>query len=165
MRAAGLADAEHVVVTATLSKALGSQGGAVLGSRALTEHLVNTARGFIFDTALAPSAAGAACAAARIVASEPELVARVGAAARRLADACGVPSVAGAVLSVPVAGPREAVAAAERCASQGVRVGSFRPPSVPDGVSRLRVTARADLADDALSHACAVLAEAVAAAS
>jgi 8-amino-7-oxononanoate synthase len=63
VHAAGLAGAEHVVVTATLSKALGAQGGAVLGSPMLREHLVNTARSFIFDTGLAPAPAAAATAA------------------------------------------------------------------------------------------------------
>ena len=78
VHAAGLAGAEHVAVTATLSKALGSQGGAVLGSPALREHLVNTARSFIFDTGLAPAAAAAAAQACRIIADEPERVAAVG---------------------------------------------------------------------------------------
>ena len=54
VRTLGLAGAPHVVVTATLSKALGSQGGAVLGSLAVVEHLVNRARPFIFDTAPGP---------------------------------------------------------------------------------------------------------------
>lgn len=164
--ATGLADAEHVVVTATLSKALGSQGGAVLGSRRLTQHLVNRARSFIFDTGLAPASTAAALAAVRIVADEPELAADVARAASALAAACGVEPVAGAVLSVPLAGPREAVAAAALCAEHGVRVGSFRPPSVPDGVSRLRMTASATLGRgsnrELLDRACTVTAKAVA---
>lgn len=57
VHAAGLAGVPHVVVTATLSKALGTQGGAVLGSSLLREHLVHTARTFIFDTGLVPAAA------------------------------------------------------------------------------------------------------------
>ena len=51
----GLVGARDLVVTVTLSKALGSQGGAVLGSTAVRHHLVNTARSFIFDTGLAPA--------------------------------------------------------------------------------------------------------------
>lgn len=74
--AAGLAAADHVYVTATMSKALGAQGGAVLGPATLRDHLVNTARTFIFDTGLSPAAAAAAAAACRIVATEPGLVAR-----------------------------------------------------------------------------------------
>jgi 8-amino-7-oxononanoate synthase len=158
----GLAHLEHVVVTVTLSKALGSQGGAVLGSAQLKHHLVNRARTFIFDTALAPAAAGAALAALDAIVAEPARVARVETVARRLAEACGVPPVAGAVLSVPMPGPRQAVAAAAACAERGVRVGSFRPPSVPDGVSRLRLTASAALDDAQVDLACAVVAEAAA---
>jgi len=162
VRAAGLAGLDHVVVTATLSKALGSQGGGVLGSERLKQHLVNRARAFIFDTALAPASAAAALAAASIVGQETALPARVAEVARALAAACGVEPVAGAVLSVPMPGPAEAVAAAEKCAAHGVRVGCFRPPSVPDGVSRLRVTASASLTPAALERACGVLARAVA---
>jgi 8-amino-7-oxononanoate synthase len=158
----GLAHLQHVVVTVTLSKALGSQGGAVLGSAQLKHHLVNRARTFIFDTALAPAAAGAALAALDAIVAEPARVARVETVARRLAEACGVPPVAGAVLSVPMPGPRQAVAAAAACAERGVRVGSFRPPSVPDGVSRLRLTASAALDDAQVDLACAVVAEAAA---
>ena len=155
----GLAGLEHVITTVTLSKALGSQGGAVLGSQRLAQHLVSRARSFIFDTALAPASVGAALAALDVVTAEPARVAEVRHVASLLAHACGVEPVAGAVLSVPMPGPAEAVAAAQACADRGVRVGSFRPPSVPDGVSRLRVTARAGLADGDLERACAVLAD------
>lgn len=164
--AAGLAGTDHVVVTATLSKALGSQGGAVLGSRRLTEHLVNTSRSFIFDTALAPAPAAAALAAVSVVAAEPHLAGDVAAAAEALTTACGIEPVAGAVLSVPVAGAREAVEAAAFCAEHGLRVGAFRPPSVPDGVSRLRLTATATLGGaagrESLDRACTVVAQALA---
>jgi 8-amino-7-oxononanoate synthase len=70
---AGTALAGHpnVIVTATLSKALGSQGGAVLGSPLLREHLVNRARSFIFDTRLAPASAAAALAGVWIIRDEP----------------------------------------------------------------------------------------------
>lgn len=156
-----LAAYDHVVVTVTLSKALGAQGGAVLGSAALREHLINSARSFIFETGLAPAAAGAVIAALEIVRSESGRVEAVRKVADRLAEAAGVEPVAGAVLSVPMPGPREAVAAAGRCFEQGVRVGAFRPPSVPDGVSRLRLTARADLNGATLDRACDVLAEAI----
>lgn len=156
----GLAGHEHVVVTVTLSKALGSQGGAVLGSARLKEHLVNRARPFIFDTGLAPASTGAALAALDVIEAEPWRVAAVEAFAGRLSEVCGVPPVAGAVLSVPMPGPRQAVAAAATCAEQGVLVGSFRPPSVPDGISRLRLTASAGLDEEQVELACAVVAQA-----
>ena len=70
--AAGQAQAEHVVVTATLSKSLAAQGGAVLASPVVREHLVNTARPFIYDTGLAPASAGAALAALGVLRDHPE---------------------------------------------------------------------------------------------
>lgn len=155
----GLAGLDNVIVTMTLSKALGSQGGAVLGSEAVVDHLVNRARPFIFDTGLAPAAAGAAHEALRIISETPELVHRVNSAAAALADASGIERPAGAVMSVEMAGPIEALAAQAECARQGIRVGCFRPPSVPDGISRLRITTNAGVSDDDLTKACAVLEE------
>jgi 8-amino-7-oxononanoate synthase len=70
----------------------------------------------------------------------------------------GVPAPAGAVLAVPMPGPLEAVEAVALAARQGVRIGCFRPPSTPDGVSRLRLTAHAQLTDGELDDACTVLA-------
>ena len=149
----GLHKRPDVVVTATLSKSLGSQGGVVLGSPALIDHLVNTARPFIFDTGLNPAAAAAALAASRIARTQPELAATVHARVDDLAGQLGVDRPCGAVLSVPMASPREAMAAQADLLAEGVRVGSFRPPSVPDGISRLRVTASAGVADDAWERA------------
>lgn len=153
----GLAGLPHVVVTATLSKSLGSQGGAVLGSRAIVEHLVNRARSFIFDTGLAPAAAGAALAALRVLRDAPELSALVQQRVRDLAASLGVEPSVGAVLSVPMPSAAVAVAAQATALAQGVRVGCFRPPSVPDGVSRLRITVNAGLSEADWSRAVAVL--------
>jgi 8-amino-7-oxononanoate synthase len=153
VHAAGLAAAEHVVVTATLSKALGAQGGAVLGSPALREHLVNTARTFIFDTGLAPAAAAAAATACQIIAAEPERVAELHRVAARIAAAAEVPHAPGAVQSIPAASADDAVAAADRLRAEGIAVGCFRPPSVPDGISRLRLVARAVVDPDRAAHA------------
>ncbi|MBT8163767.1 MULTISPECIES: 8-amino-7-oxononanoate synthase [Arthrobacter] len=156
---AGTALAGHpgVVITATLSKALGSQGGAVLGSALLREHLVNRARSFIFDTALAPPAAAAALAAVGIIRQEPWRAQAVHHHAARLAEHLNLDPSAGAVQSLRMSSPETAVAASRAAAAAGLRIGCFRPPSVPDGISRLRLTARADLTDADLDHACAVL--------
>jgi 8-amino-7-oxononanoate synthase len=153
----GLAGLPHVVVTATLSKALGSQGGAVLGSHALVEHLVNRARPFIYDTGLAPAAAGAALAALRVLQARPDLPDVVRRRVSDLAAALGVAPSAGAVLSVPMPSPQVAVAAQAAALAQGVRVGCFRPPSVPDGISRLRITTSAGVSDDDWARAVEVL--------
>jgi 8-amino-7-oxononanoate synthase len=156
--AAGIAGEHDVVLTLTLSKSLGSQGGAVLGDPVVVEHLVNTARAFIFDTGLAPSSAAAASAALAVLRSEPGLSADVRARARDLAAALAAAGLAvteptGAVVSVLVGDPGRAFEAAARLRADGIRVGCFRPPSVPDGVSRLRLTARADLTDDQVALA------------
>ncbi len=82
---------------------------------------------------------------------------QVRAHAATLADACGVPVPAGAVLSVPMPGPREALAAVATCAEHGLRVGCFRPPSTPDGTSRLRITAHADHRLEDVARAATVL--------
>jgi 8-amino-7-oxononanoate synthase len=158
----GLAGQSGVIVTATLSKSLGSQGGAVLGSTALVEHLVNKARPFIYDTGLAPAAAGGALAALRVLQDEPERATAARACTSALADAVRTVRPAGAVLAVPTPGPREALAAQAHCAKRGLRVGCFRPPSTPDGSSRLRITGRATLQGAELDQACRTLSESLA---
>lgn len=160
--AAGLAGAPDTVATVTLSKSLASQGGAVLGPARVIDHLVNTARTFIFDTGLAPAATAGALAALRVLRREPGRAARVrGAAASlhgRLTDA-GLSSARpdAAVVSVRAPGPEAAVRWAADCLDAGLLVGCFRPPSVPDGVSRLRLTARADLTGPELDHVVATV--------
>lgn len=161
--AAGLAGAQDVVITSVLSKSLGSQGGLVLGPARVIAHLVDSARSFIFDTGLAPTSAAGALAALRLLVAHPRLADDVRARARDLsaiARSLGLDSPApnGAVCSVLIGEPAAAVAAAEACAAAGVRVGCFRPPSVPDGISRLRVTARADLTPADLDRARVALA-------
>jgi 8-amino-7-oxononanoate synthase len=156
----GLADAPDVVMTTTLSKALGSQGGAVLGSAVVRDHLVDNARPFIFDTGLAPAAVGAARAALRVLGKEPWRPQTVLANARTLAEICDVPETPeSAVVSVILGDPDAAVAAANACLRAGVRVGCFRPPTVAAGTSRLRLTARASLTVDEIDRARAVLTE------
>ncbi|MBA3905804.1 MAG: 8-amino-7-oxononanoate synthase [Pseudonocardiales bacterium] len=153
----GLAGSDDVVATVTLSKALGSQGGAVVGPAAVIAHLVDTARSFIFDTGLAPACVGAALAALRVLRAEPDRPAAALRAAAALATAAGLPAPPSAVVSVVLGEPEIALDAAAACAALGVRVGCFRPPSVPKGTSRLRLTARATLTDAELDHAAAIL--------
>ena len=162
VHSAGLAGAPDVVITATLSKSLGAQGGAVLATPAVVEHLVDTARPFIFDTGLAPASVGAASEALRVLREQPELAERVRAGARALYEiALGEGLTAtrptGAVTSVLVGDPGLAVKLSQICADHGAAVGCFRPPSVPDGRSRLRLTARADLTERELAVAAGAL--------
>ncbi|CAM5714709.1 8-amino-7-oxononanoate synthase [Streptomyces coeruleorubidus] len=162
--AAGLAGADDVVVTVTLSKSLGSQGGAVLGPARVIDHLVNAARTFIFDTGLAPAAAGAALSALRLLRREPERAARARAVAGELyarLTAAGLEAVRpdAAVVSVRAPSPEDAVRWAAECRAAGLAVGCFRPPSVPDGISRLRLTARADLTGEQIERAVRLIGE------
>lgn len=149
----GLAGHPNVVLTVTLSKALGAQGGAVLGSELLRDHLVNVARPFIFDTALAPASAAAATEACRIIVREPDLAERLHANGRVIAEVLGIEHALAAVQSVPIESPELALTTAETLRDRGILVGCFRPPSVPDGISRLRLTARANVELQALTDA------------
>jgi biotin synthase len=160
--AAGLAMEPDVVRTITLSKALGAQGGAVLAGQEIVDLLVNTARPFIFDTALAPPSAGAALEALRILRAEPGRVAAVRTNAQALAAILmglglevGRPDAA--VVSASLGDPLRATQAAVACRDAGMRVGCFRPPSVPRGRSCLRLTSRADLTAADLAFAEQVL--------
>jgi len=161
-----LAGHPNVIVTATLSKALGSQGGAVLGSPLLREHLINRARSFIFDTGLAPASAAAALAGVRIIRDELWRAGSVrrnaaalaaGLAPALAARGATIDRAAGAVQSIAMPSAEAALAAAGAARTAGVRVGCFRPPSVPDGISRLRLTARATLTPEEIEDSCAVL--------
>ncbi|MFI5757710.1 8-amino-7-oxononanoate synthase [Streptomyces sp. NPDC051569] len=163
--AAGIAGTAGVVATLTLSKSLGSQGGAVLGPARVIDHLVNAARTFIFDTGLAPAAVGAALESLRLLRREPARAQRARAVARALhggLTAAGLTAVRpdAAVVSVRAPSPETAVAWAADCRAGGVAVGCFRPPSVPDGISRIRLTARADLTDRQVASAVRTIAAA-----
>lgn len=155
---AGLIKEPNVVTTITLSKALGAQGGAVLGPRRVIRHLVETARTFIFDTGLAPAAAAAALAALNVLKDEPERAERVRdnamTIAMRLREAgFRVSKPDAAVISVQAPTSASALEWAQECRAAGLWVGCFRPPSVPDKISRLRLTVRADLTESDIDKA------------
>jgi 8-amino-7-oxononanoate synthase len=127
-------------------------------------HLVDTARSFIFDTGLAPASAAAALAALRVLRDEPgrggQVVANAVALSERLAAAgfrTSTPNAA--VVSVRAPSPDAALEWSLRCRDAGVVVGCFRPPSVPDMVSRLRLTARANLTEADIDRAVSVITE------
>ncbi len=156
--AAGLQGEPDIVRTATLSKSLGAQGGAVLAAPEVIQGLVDAGRPFIFDTGLAPSCAAAALAALRILHAFPEFAFAARTRANELAwtiRQAGLPVTRpdGAVLAVPLGDPRVALRAQAICAEHGVRVGCFRPPSVAPDRSCLRFTARADLDNAEMSTA------------
>ena len=145
--AAGLSGEVDVVV-GTLGKALGSYGAYACASAELSEYLLNTARSFIFSTALPPPALAAAMAALALLEAEPERVERlcanaatlrVGLAAEGL-PAGGAPSQI-VPLEVGDAGPTMELC--ERLLERGVFAQGIRPPTVPAGSSRLRFSVMA----------------------
>ncbi|GAA4480500.1 8-amino-7-oxononanoate synthase [Rhodococcus olei] len=160
----GLAGQPDVVVTATLSKSLASQGGVVLGDERVRAHLIDAARTFIFDTGLAPAAVGAARGALAVLRREPERAAAVLGRAHDLARITGAGVPESAVVSVILGDPQVAYDASVACRDRGLHVGCFRPPSVPEGTSRLRLTARADLTDQDMTVIESVLTDVLASA-
>jgi 8-amino-7-oxononanoate synthase len=145
---AALAGEPDVVVTATLSKALGAAGGVVAGPAVLARHIVDTGRTFIYDTALPPAVAAGAGTALRLARAgdrlRAELRERAAAAAVRLAAAgLTVSTPAAGIVSVTAPSAEAAVDWAAACAARGVAVGCFRPPTTPDNRSRLRLTVNA----------------------
>lgn len=150
--AASLAGEPNVVVTATLSKALGAAGGVLAGDPTVIRHVVDTGRTFVYDTGLPPAVAAGARAALELAATadgERKLLrSRAGELAVAL-SAAGFEVVAPAagIVSARAPSAAEAVAWAARCRAKGVVVGCFRPPSTPDNSSRLRLTINAALSD------------------
>ncbi|GIJ39855.1 8-amino-7-oxononanoate synthase [Micromonospora andamanensis] len=159
---AGLAGAPDVVITATLSKALGGAGGLVAGPAEFVRHLVETARTFIYDTALPPAVAAGVGAAVGLARSgtglRAELAERAALAVGRLrAAGLDVSAADAAVVSVTAPGPEAATAWAAACRDRGVAVGCFRPPSTPDSRSRLRLTISAGVPRVDFEHALEVI--------
>ncbi|MBI5759199.1 MAG: 8-amino-7-oxononanoate synthase [Planctomycetales bacterium] len=145
---AELQQVEHRIAVriGTLSKAIGSLGGFVTGSAELIDWLWNKARTQMFSTALPPAACAAATAALDVIATEPfrrEVLAARSTQLRQSLRAlgCEVPGeLTCPIVPVIVGEPDRAVAAASKLEERGYFVGAIRPPTVPHGTSRLRIT-------------------------
>lgn len=146
------------IVMGTLSKALGSAGGFVAGSRTLCAFLRNTARAFIFDTAMPPPTAAAALAAIRVIAEEPARAERARTQATRLASGLAMHGFdlsqpAAAIVPIMVGESDATLDLARRLLDAGVLVPAIRPPTVPTGTARLRATVMATHTDRQIDHA------------
>jgi 8-amino-7-oxononanoate synthase len=155
--AAGLSGEVDVVV-GTLGKALGSYGAYVCAGVETIDFLVNTARPFIFSTAPPPPAVGAAQAALRILEAEEDLVLRLQANATILrsalaAEGLEVGQSATQVVPVQVGDAEATMALCEQALRRGIFAQGIRPPTVPEGSSRLRFTAMATHTAGELVHA------------
>jgi 8-amino-7-oxononanoate synthase len=140
----GVEDGVHVRV-GTLSKALGGTGGFVAGRRSLVEWLVNRARPYVFSTALAPPAAAAAIAALDVVRDEPgrrkTLLSRSADLLARLhGQGWRVGASASQIMPLLIGESARALALSADLAKRGFWVPAIRPPSVPEGQARLRIS-------------------------
>lgn len=159
-------DAPGAVIMGTLGKAFGSAGAYVAGSRRLIDYLVNRCAGFIYSTAPAPAACGAVDAALDLIPTmdaERALLAERGNRLRQRLSELGIDTLASATQIVPAVLGSEArtLEAQRRLEERGVLAVAIRPPTVPEGASRLRFalsSAHADADFAALLDAVAALA-------
>ena len=135
----------------TMSKTLGAMGGFVAASRDVVDLIVNRARSYIFSTAPTPADAAAAVAALRVLQS-PEgaaLTARLAALIDRVAEAgLAPPGHPSPIIPVVLGREQAALNASAALLEQGLWVPAIRPPTVPVGTSRLRVTLSAAHRDE-----------------
>jgi glycine C-acetyltransferase/8-amino-7-oxononanoate synthase len=155
--AAGLSG-EVDVVMGTLGKALGSYGAYVCAGRELTDYLVNTARSFIFSTAPPPPVAAAGLAALELLESRPQRIESLRANAATLRSALGAQGLAVGdsqtqIIPVEVGDATQAMELSERVLEGGVFAQGIRPPTVPEGTSRLRFTVMSTHRADELERA------------
>jgi 8-amino-7-oxononanoate synthase len=159
---AGLAQAQGLhgrvpLVMGTLGKAIGSFGAFVCCEALLREHLLNTARGFIFSTALPPSVVGAALEGIRIAQAEPWRREKALAHATYLREGLGLPAQPSPIVPVPIGPDAEAVRIALLIQKLGFDVRAVRPPTVPQGTARLRITTGAHLEEAQIEALAAAL--------
>jgi 8-amino-7-oxononanoate synthase len=162
--ALGLEQAVDVVI-GTLSKALGSYGAFACCAEPMAELLINRARTLIYSTALPPPSVAAANAALRIIQEQPALVERAAHNARVLRKELanfGFAVSPGDIPIIPliIGDPHHATAMCHAALRDGVFAQAIRPPTVPQGTSRLRVVTMSEHSDDDLQYAASTLASA-----
>lgn len=129
----------------TLSKALGSSGGYIVGPKSFAEYLINSCRSFLYTTAPPPAMAAAAQAAIELIQSDPDRRVRLWKNREYLYD--GLKSMGfrltdsqSPILPVLIKDPKQALDMSQQLYARGVYVPAIRPPTVPKGSSRLRLT-------------------------
>lgn len=145
-------DADVDIWMGTLSKAAGAYGGYIATSKKVIDDMVNGARSFIFSTGLPPAVCASALKALEIMEREPERGARALKLARKVnakAESSIVPVVIGS--------EEGALRAAEKLKARGILSVAIRPPTVPSGTSRLRLTFSAEHTDEQVDQLIAAL--------
>ncbi|MDX8507681.1 8-amino-7-oxononanoate synthase [Mesorhizobium captivum] len=134
---------DNVVVLHTCGKALGASGALVTAPKVLSDYLINRCRPFIYATAPSPLMAVAAATALDIIAEEPdrrERLARLVALAGKRAEDLGLATSGSQILPIIVGDNRRAMALAQALQAHGFDVRGIRPPTVPEGTARLRIS-------------------------
>jgi 8-amino-7-oxononanoate synthase len=147
------------VTISTASKALGGLGGVVSGSRPLIDTLINLARTLIYTTASPPAQVAAIGAAVEVVRTEPQRRQRLATLGHRLAEALTqrgwphlVRSIATPIVPLHVGTAEAALSLERRLNDRGLLAVAIRPPTVPPGTARVRLSLRADLSDAELQQ-------------
>ena len=145
------------ITVVTLSKALGCVGGAVCGSRTFCDALVNFARPYIYSTSLPAAIASASTAAIAVMQREPQRQRRLRdialAVRSRLAElGWTIPRGDSPIMPIMLGAEQSALEAAANLMNKGLFVLAIRPPTVPRGTSRLRITLSSEHTDKELSH-------------
>ena len=161
----GLDGRDNVIVLRTCGKALGCEGALLCGPAIVRDFLVNRARAFIFSTAPSPLMAAAVRAALRLLVAEPErrdrLAARVAEAGARLGPH-GAVVTGSQILPLVIGDDVRTMRVAARLQAAGFDVRGIRPPTVPVGTSRLRLSITANLAEGDLAALADAMADALA---
>lgn len=135
---------DNIVALHTCGKALGASGALVTGPRILCDYLVNRCRPFIYATAPSPLMAVAAREALAMLSDEPmrrvQLHERIAFAGRQLAERCGVTPSGSQIQPFVIGDVRRTMAVAAALQARGIDIRGIRPPTVPEGTSRLRIS-------------------------
>ncbi len=141
---AHLEGADYIVSLHTCGKALGVSGALVCGPRVVRDFLVNRGRSFVFSTAPSPLMAATVRAALRLVRDEPERRTRLATLVDRansgLMTKCGIAPSGTQIIPVLIGPDHRAVAMAAKVQAEGFDVRAVRPPTVPEGTARLRLS-------------------------
>jgi 8-amino-7-oxononanoate synthase len=136
----------------TLSKALGAYGGYVCGSETVIELIRNRARTLIYSTGLPPAMVAAALAALDLIHREPARAALPLAKARAFTQAAGLPLADSAIVPVVIGEADAALRASRLLEAEGFLVVAIRPPTVPAGTARLRLSFSTAHPDDEIAR-------------
>jgi 8-amino-7-oxononanoate synthase len=141
----------------TLSKAAGAYGGYLCASAPVIELMRNRARTLIYSTGLPPAIVAAAIAALDIIEREPGYAALPVQKAKAFTQAAGLPAAQSPIVPIIVGAEEQTLAASRMLADEGFLVAAIRPPTVPAGTARLRLTFTAQHPDDQIARLAAIV--------